>query len=87
VERTHRHPIFARLYPRVSGTGERRGAAEHRRSLKTGTAEGLPANADEFDVAVASLVLCSVADQDVALREIGRVLRPGSAQRTCIFSR
>lgn len=135
-EHTHRHPIFARLYPRVSGTGERRGAAEHRRSLlasiegrvievgaghglnfayyprsvtqvvavepephlrelaqraaceavvqvevKNGTAEGLPADDGEFDVAVASLVLCSVPDQDVALREIGRVLRPGGVLR------
>jgi ubiquinone/menaquinone biosynthesis C-methylase UbiE len=124
------------MYPRVSRTGERRGAAEHRQTLlanidgrvievgpghglnfayypssvtqvvavepephlrelaqraaqhaavavdvKAGTAEGLPADDGEFDVAVASLVLCSVPDQDVALREIGRVLRPGGALR------
>lgn len=40
-----------------------------------GTAESLPARDGEFDAAVASLVLCSVADQAVALREIARALR------------
>ena len=39
------------------------------------SAEALPAADGEFDAAVASLVLCSVADQDVALGEIRRVLR------------
>jgi ubiquinone/menaquinone biosynthesis C-methylase UbiE len=44
-----------------------------------GSAEALPAGDGEFDAAVASLVLCSVPDQDVALREIHRVLH-GSAE-------
>jgi ubiquinone/menaquinone biosynthesis C-methylase UbiE len=46
-----------------------------------GLAEVLPAKDGEFDVAVASLVLCSVPDQEVALEEIFRVLRPGGELR------
>lgn len=42
-----------------------------------GTAEALPATDTAFDAVVASLVLCSVADQVRALAEIRRVLRPG----------
>jgi ubiquinone/menaquinone biosynthesis C-methylase UbiE len=60
-----------------------RGLAEHAASTATvpidvreGIAEALPAEDAEFDVVVASLVLCSVEDQRVALGEIARVLRP-----------
>ena len=133
---THRHPIFARVYPRISHAAEQSGAAEHRRTLlaglegrvievgaghglnfpyypqgvtqvfavepephlrelarqaaasapvpievSDGTAEALPAADGELDAAVASLVLCSVSDQQVALREIARVLRSGGELR------
>jgi ubiquinone/menaquinone biosynthesis C-methylase UbiE len=133
---SHRHPIFARVYPRIAGTAERGGAAEHRQSLLAGlsgrvievgaghglnfayypqtvdevlavepephlrelaheaaehasisvtivagAAEALPAEDHSFDAAVASLVLCSVADRRVALGEISRVLRPGGELR------
>jgi SAM-dependent methyltransferase len=40
-------------------------------------AEELPFSDDSFDVVVSSLVLCGVSDQQRALREIRRVLRPG----------
>ena len=40
-------------------------------------AEDLPFNDDSFDVAVSTLVLCTVDDQPRALRELRRVLRPG----------
>jgi ubiquinone/menaquinone biosynthesis C-methylase UbiE len=46
-----------------------------------GSAEDLPAGEGEFDAAVVSLVLCSVPDQDVALREIHRVLHGGAELR------
>ncbi len=40
-------------------------------------AEELPFEDDSFDAAVSTLVLCTVADQGRALRELHRVLRPG----------
>jgi ubiquinone/menaquinone biosynthesis C-methylase UbiE len=40
-------------------------------------AEDLPFDDDSFDVVVSSLVLCGAADQQLALRQIRRVLRPG----------
>ncbi|MCZ2820370.1 methyltransferase domain-containing protein [Modestobacter sp. VKM Ac-2977] len=46
-------------------------------SVVDGVAEALPAGDREFDTAVVTLVLCSVADQLGALRELHRVLRPG----------
>ncbi|WP_436888374.1 class I SAM-dependent methyltransferase [Nocardiopsis dassonvillei] len=47
-----------------------------------GTAERLPFAEASFDAAVATLVLCSVADQRTVLREVHRVLRP---QGRCYF--
>lgn len=133
---THHHPLFARLYPRISHAAEQRGGAEHRRTLLEGlrgrvveigaghgvnfayyppgvthvlavepeprlfalaqrasesspvpvqvtraTAEALPVEDASFDAAVVSLVLCTVADQSAALREIRRVLAPGGELR------
>jgi ubiquinone/menaquinone biosynthesis C-methylase UbiE len=49
--------------------------------LAYGIAERLPADDAAFDAAVVSLVLCSVADQDAALSEIRRVVRPGGQMR------
>jgi ubiquinone/menaquinone biosynthesis C-methylase UbiE len=46
-----------------------------------GTAERLPLGDGEIDAVVTSLVLCSVADQAVALAEARRVLRPGGELR------
>ena len=46
-----------------------------------GVAEALPAEDGEFDAAVASLVLCSVDDQQAALAEINRVVRRGGELR------
>ena len=46
-----------------------------------GTADALPSEDATFDVGVASLVLCSVPDQDAALAELFRVIRPGGELR------
>lgn len=46
-----------------------------------GTANNLPFEDGTFDAGVASLVLCSVPDQAVALRELFRVIRAGGELR------
>ena len=46
-----------------------------------GSDSPLPFEDGSFDVAVASLVLCSVPDQQRALGELRRVLRPGGELR------
>lgn len=46
--------------------------------VTNGVASALPAEDASYDAAVVSLVLCSVPDQDAALAEIRRVLRPGA---------
>lgn len=57
---------------------ERR-AGEAGRNVTTARApvESLPFEDGSFDTVVASFLLCSVVDQDRALAEIRRVLRPG----------
>jgi ubiquinone/menaquinone biosynthesis C-methylase UbiE len=46
-----------------------------------GVADQLPVETGSCDAGVASLVLCSVADQAVALGELYRVIRPGGELR------
>jgi SAM-dependent methyltransferase len=46
-------------------------------TVEEGVAESVPTADASVDVVVSSLVLCSVADQSVALAEVLRVLRPG----------
>jgi len=46
-----------------------------------GEAAALPLEDESFDVGVASLVLCSVAEQAEALAELRRVIRPGGELR------
>lgn len=50
-------------------------------SVRAGTAEALGLADGEMDAAVASLVLCSVPDQALALGEMHRVLRPNGELR------
>ena len=67
-------PMARRLKKRIL---ERRPDAK----LLRAPAEDLPFNDDSFDTVVATLVLCTVDDQPRALRELRRVLRPGSTRR------
>jgi ubiquinone/menaquinone biosynthesis C-methylase UbiE len=53
------------------------GAAPVTVEVTDGTASALPAADASHDAAVVSFVLCTVPDQDAALTEIRRVLRPG----------
>src|SRR3954447_16099561 len=56
----------------------RRLEAKHpRATVVHAPAEALPFEDDSFDTAVATLVLCTVADPDRAIDEIDRVLKPG----------
>ncbi|MGN7198655.1 class I SAM-dependent methyltransferase [Arthrobacter sp. SAFR-044] len=48
-------------------------------TVVAGAAERIPAETGSADAVVASLVLCSVADQAAVLAEIRRVLRPGGS--------
>jgi SAM-dependent methyltransferase len=59
----------------------RKRAGRAGREIVTATApvENLPYPDESFDTVVGSLLLCSVADQDRALAEIRRVLRPGGS--------
>ncbi|HEY1590791.1 MAG TPA: methyltransferase domain-containing protein [Solirubrobacteraceae bacterium] len=63
-------PMVKRLQPRIS-------SARPEAKLLRAPAEDLPFNDASFDVAVSTLVLCTVDDQPRALRELRRVLRPG----------
>ena len=49
--------------------------------VEPGWADQLPAEDEAFDAAVCSLVLCSVPDQERALSELFRVVRPGGELR------
>jgi ubiquinone/menaquinone biosynthesis C-methylase UbiE len=50
-------------------------------SVVDGGADHLPGEAESFDAGVAALVLCTVPDQQRALAELFRVIRPGGELR------
>ena len=55
----------------------RRAGGRDEAEIVDARAEALPFPDASFDTAVVTFALCSVADQDAALAEIARVLRPG----------
>jgi ubiquinone/menaquinone biosynthesis C-methylase UbiE len=57
------------------------GAAQAKLNLMLSPAETLPFDDASFDTAVATLVFCTVADQQRALAEARRVLKPGGELR------
>jgi ubiquinone/menaquinone biosynthesis C-methylase UbiE len=63
-------PMLRRLQRQIEQS------APHVKALRA-PAEDLPFNDASFDVAVSTLVLCTVDDVPRALRELHRVLRPG----------
>jgi ubiquinone/menaquinone biosynthesis C-methylase UbiE len=50
-------------------------------SVEDGDANRLPGEAESFDAGVVALVLCTVPDQQRALAELHRVIRPGGELR------
>ncbi len=50
-------------------------------TVSDGDADHLPGEAGSFDAGVAALVLCTVPDQQRALAELYRVIRPGGELR------
>ncbi len=50
-------------------------------SVEAGDASRLPGEAGSFDSGIAALVLCTVPDQQLALAELFRVIRPGGELR------
>jgi ubiquinone/menaquinone biosynthesis C-methylase UbiE len=50
-------------------------------SVEDGNADRLPGEAESFDAGVIALVLCTVPDQQRALAELHRVIRPGGELR------
>jgi ubiquinone/menaquinone biosynthesis C-methylase UbiE len=71
VVATEPDPYMLRRARRVAGDGH------SRIRLRPARAENLPFEDGSFDVAVSTLVLCSVQQPDRALSQIRRVLRPG----------
>ena len=53
--------------------------------VRLASAERLPYGDDEFDVALAQLVVHFMADPVAGLRELGRVTRPGGVVAACVW--
>ena len=63
----------------------RRGSATRASTCALAAAEELPFDDDEFDAALAQLVVHFMADPVAGLREMARVTRPGGAVAACVW--
>ncbi len=76
------HVVAVEPEPRLRASAARAAAtAPVPIEVVAGVADRLPADDGAFDIGVASLVLCTVPDQDAALAELRRVIRPGGELR------
>jgi SAM-dependent methyltransferase len=76
------HVLAVEPEPRLRASATRAAtSAPVRIDVVEGVADQLPAETGACDVGVASLVLCTVPDQDSALAELRRVIRPGGELR------
>jgi ubiquinone/menaquinone biosynthesis C-methylase UbiE len=76
------HVLAVEPEPRLRASAQRAAAtAAVPIEVVAGVADRLPAEDGAFDAGVASLVLCTVPDQDAALAELWRVIRPGGELR------
>ena len=71
-------PYRAVSPPRRPGIPNGRASTRGVIEVRTESPNAPPAADGAFDAAAATLVLCSLADQRAALREMHRVVRPGA---------
>ena len=67
--------MYMEEYSRAAATSA--GLPSSNFTFRRGVGEALPAEDGSMDAVIGTLVLCSVKDTDMALREIKRVLKPG----------
>ncbi len=79
-EVTEFHAIEPDPYMRRQAAAKAR-AVDCRVDLRDARAETLPYPDDAFDVVLAGLVFCTIADPETALTEVTRVLKPGGEFR------
>jgi ubiquinone/menaquinone biosynthesis C-methylase UbiE len=76
------HVLALEPEPYMRAKAERAAAAAPIQvTVQDATADSLPAQSASADAAIASLVLCTVADTTTALAELRRVLKPGGELR------
>jgi SAM-dependent methyltransferase len=62
-------------------------ARNHEADVRLATAEELPWEDDSFDAALSQLAVNFIADADLGMREMSRVVRPGGVVAACTLDR